>query len=179
MDDASILEICKNAGAAHASIVDAAVVPFDKALRSYCVANACGNYGKNYACPPQVGEPDMLIARAKAYGRALVFQTIWELEDSFDIEGMTHAGYAHERVCADIFKRTEPEMGERLLLTAGGCSICKTCAALTGEPCRFPDKAVSSLEAYCINVSKLCGKCGMKYINGANTVTYFGMCLFD
>ena len=30
-----------------------------------------------------------------------------------------------------------------------------------------------------MNVSRLCGKCGMKYINGENTVTYFGMCLFD
>ncbi|MBM3708346.1 MAG: DUF2284 domain-containing protein, partial [Actinobacteria bacterium] len=38
---------------------------------------------------------------------------------------------------------------------------------------------ISSLEAYCMNVSTLAGLCNMKYINGQNTVTYFGAFLFN
>ncbi|MBM3710008.1 MAG: DUF2284 domain-containing protein, partial [Actinobacteria bacterium] len=36
-----------------------------------------------------------------------------------------------------------------------------------------------SLEAYCMNVSTLAELCNMKYINGQNTVTYFGAFLFN
>ena len=39
------------------------------------------------------------------------------------------------------------------------------------------DLAMSSLEAYGINVSVLAPQAGMKYINGINTVTYFGAVL--
>ena len=44
--------------------------------------------------------------------------------------------------------------------------------------CRFPDRAMSSLEAYGVNVSELAVQCGMRYINGENTVTYFGAVFF-
>jgi hypothetical protein len=36
-----------------------------------------------------------------------------------------------------------------------------------------------SLEAYGINVSELAKSAGMKYINGQDTVTYFGAVLFS
>ncbi|MBM3714098.1 MAG: DUF2284 domain-containing protein, partial [Actinobacteria bacterium] len=66
-----------------------------------------------------------------------------------------------------------------LQLTAGECSVCQVCAQVENKPCRFPEKAISSLEAYCMNVSTLAGLCNMKYINGQNTVTYFGAFLFN
>ena len=61
-----------------------------------------------------------------------------------------------------------------LFMGAGGCRICKRCAKLDNEPCRFPEEAMSSLEAYGANVSALARSAGMKYINGVDTVTYFG-----
>ena len=48
----------------------------------------------------------------------------------------------------------------------------------TNEPCRHPELAMPSLETYGINVSELAASSGMKYINGQNTVTYFGALLF-
>ena len=66
-----------------------------------------------------------------------------------------------------------------LSLGAGGCTICEKCAKKTDEPCRHPDKRIPSLEAYGVNVSKTAAAAGMKYINGQNTVTYFGGVLFD
>ena len=39
-------------------------------------------------------------------------------------------------------------------------------------------KKVLELEAYGINVSKLAEVAGMNYINGKDTVTYFGAILF-
>lgn len=51
---------------------------------------------------------------------------------------------------------------------------CRRCAKMDQAPCRFPDQALASLEAYGVNVSLLAPQAGMQYINGANTVTYFG-----
>ena len=49
-------------------------IVFDRAFRSLCEANSCGVYGKNWMCPPCVGEIDPLIARAKGYLVAVVYQ---------------------------------------------------------------------------------------------------------
>ena len=92
-----------------------------------------------------------------------------------DFEGMMEAGERHNRLTdalrAEIRKEPFPKV---LTLGAGGCRICPVCAMKTGEECRHPDRALASLEAYGVNVSKLAAASGMKYINGQNTVTYFG-----
>ena len=49
---------------------------------------------------------------------------------------------------------------------------------MTDEPCRFPEKALPSLEAYGVDVYNTTKDTDLKYINGQNTVTFFGMVLF-
>ena len=173
------VRICLEEGADRAAVIDTARIPFDKGLRAYCAANACGCYDKNWACPPGVGEPDEVIARAKGYRRALVFQAVGRLEDSFDFEGMVAAERRFGELAERIRRRMAETLSRYLLLTAGGCSLCPVCAKAENQPCRFPDRAISSLEAYCIQVSRLAAACGMPYHSGENTITNFGACLFD
>jgi len=73
----------------------------------------------------------------------------------------------------------ELDLPRVLHLTAGACGVCERCGKEDGIPCRFPDRATSSLEAYGIHVARLSESAGMKYINGVNTVTYFGAILFN
>ena len=166
------------AGAAHAAVIPVSELVFDAGLRVYCEANQCGAYDSNYACPPCVGTAEEVIARAKGYENALIFQTISPLEDSYDFEGMQAAGEKHNELSERVFAGMRAEKPGCLVLSAGGCAICPRCARKDDKPCRFPEKAVSSLEAYCMNVSRIAAKCGMKYINGQNTVTYFSAVLF-
>ena len=163
-----------DSGAYKAFVLPVADIPFDEHLRRYCEANACGSFGKNYACPPGVGTTEEVMARARTFQTALVFQTVTALEDSFDFEGMQAAAEKHAQVAKSIHAFVRKQNVPYLQLTAGGCTICPVCAQASGEPCRFPDEAISSLEAYCMNVAALAERCGMQYINGANTVTYFG-----
>ena len=167
------------AGAYKAAVTAVSKIPFDKTLRDYCAMNYCGQYGKNWACPPAVGGEEELIAKAKQYKYALVFQTVGTLEDSYDFEGMQKAAKQHEKLSQNIRGLVAENTSSYLELTAGGCNICEKCAKTDDKPCRFPDKAVSSLEAYCIQVSQLAQICGMKYINGKDTVTYFGAYLYN
>ena len=163
-------------GVSGAAILPVDRIPFDRELRKSCESNRCGIFGKNWACPPLVGEIDELIARAKTYHTAVVFQDVYKISDSFDIEGMQEAAEKHRKLARAVNDCQEkPE--DALMLGAGGCDFCERCAAQEDKPCRFPDKAFASLEAYGVYVSALAEACGMKYINGVNTITYFGAVL--
>jgi predicted metal-binding protein len=88
-----------------------------------------------------------------------------------------HSGRAVEisRHLGALYK----ERGKYLVLTAGGCAICGVCGMQKNKVCAYPEKALASLEAYGVNVSRICEISGLKYINGENTVTYFaGIFLF-
>jgi|APSaa5957512622_1039677.scaffolds.fasta_scaffold144983_1 predicted metal-binding protein len=175
----NLVEICIESKAKKAFLIDVDKIPFDESLRSYCKVNYCGSYGKNYACPPHVGDEKELIKNAQKYQKALVFQTVASLKDSYDIEGMKEAAINHSKVGDRINETIKTQFSHYLQLTAGGCTVCKTCKVIEDKPCKFPEKAISSLEAYCMNVALLAERCHMKYINGQNTVTYFGVFLFN
>ena len=167
-------------GAFKASVIEANKIVSDRAFRDMCAANSCGMYGRCYTCPPDVGDIDALMAELKNYDYALVYQTVSELEDSFDFEGMVAAKKRTYPIAQGLRKSfADRNIANVLHLGAGGCGVCESCAKQTGEPCRFPHLALASLEAYGVNVSQLAEVSDMKYINGQNTVTYFGAVLFS
>ena len=167
-------------GAYKANVIATSSISLDAAFRKMCEANACGAYGKCWMCPPDVGEIAELMERVGRYDLALVYQTVSTLEDSFDFEGMQEAKKRHYKLSAalrNVF--TDKGIAKALHLGSGGCGVCEKCAKRSDEPCRFPELAMPSLEAYGVNVSKLASTASMKYINGQNTVTYFGAVLFS
>lgn len=169
-----------NLGAYKAAVINAEDIPLERAFRDMCASNVCGLYGKCYMCPPDVGDIDTLMSDIRKYDYALVYQTVSELEDSFDFEGMIKAKkqtYPLSQKLRTVFD--EANVTHTLHLGAGGCGVCDTCAKKTNEPCRYPQYAMASLEAYGINVSQLAKTADMKYVNGQNTVTYFGAVLFS
>ena len=157
-------------GAYKANVIAVSELVLRAEFLDYCKANSCGLYSKCWMCPPDVGSIEELMQTLKSYSRAVVYQTVGELEDSFDFEGMRRCGDAHNRLARKL-RKAHPE---GLHLGAGGCRICRPCAKAEGKPCRNPEEAMASLEAYGINVTELAALAGMNYINGQNTVTYFG-----
>ena len=178
MDTAVIVKTALDAGASAAVVVDATKIPFDAGLRLFCEQNACGNYGRSYSCPPYAGEAEELIRKASGYKIGVLVQTIGQLEDSLDYEGMMACADRHGAISRKVFDEAAKTGSEYLCLGAGTCRLCEKCAMRTNEPCRFPDRRVTSLEAYCVNVRTLCEGYGLKYINGQDTVTYYSMVLF-
>lgn len=167
-------------GAYRAKVIPVDNVETDVSFRELCAKNVCGNYGKCWTCPPDVGDIDALIAKLRSFEYILVYQYVGTLEDSFDFEGMMDAALKHNELTAAVRAACEKEpFRDRLYLCAGGCRICPVCAKKTGEPCRHPGEALASLEAYGVNVSRLAAAADMKYINGQNTVTYFSGVLFS
>lgn len=166
-------------GATHAHTINVSEISFYPELREACKQNHCGNYGRNWTCPPNIGEIHQLISKLKTYQKAIVFQTITEIEDSYDFEGMMLAGQKHHSVIKSIQDiLLTAQSTNTLILGAGGCPLCPTCALVDQKPCRHPSRAIASLEAHGIHVAKLAESAQMNYINGINTVTYFGAVFF-
>lgn len=155
-------------------------VVFSEAFRAACESNQCGKYGTNWSCPPGVGDPAALIARARRFQQGLVIQTVWPLEDMFDFDGMMAGGEKHNALFRKAVARVTPLLSaaETLALSAGACTVCETCTYLSGEPCRLPERALASLESYGIDVAALIASSGLSYMNGPNTVSYVGVILF-
>ncbi len=173
-----LLQIILDQGATKATVIDQSQIVLNDEFRKACEVNSCGVYGKCWMCPPDVGEIHELMARVRAYPAGVWYQTIGELEDSFDFEGMTAAKENHLALSHRI-QAALPDGLRVLHLTCGGCGLCETCAKVDNEPCRFPEKALPSVESYGMDVYNTTKSTDLKYINGANTVTYFGLVLFE
>lgn len=175
----ALVQAALAAGAAKAVRIEAEQIAYDRAFREICENNQCGCYGKCWVCPPEIGEIDDLINRAKAYPQGMLYQTIGTLEDSFDVEGMFAAGANHARVSSRLQDQL-PQLlkADFLHLGCGGCHLCERCAKRTGEPCRHPEYALPAMEGYGIDVYNTTKDTPLRYINGTNTVTYFGLVLF-
>ena len=178
MNSTEFLNTALDAGAAKAEIIESSGVVVSESFRDICKSNACGHYGRKWSCPPDIGEIGELMKELKKYSYVLIYQTIYKLEDSFDIEGMEEAGRLHSEVGQTIQKYLNLSAKTDFLHVSGSCCLCGKCAKLTGEPCRFPDKMLPSLSAYGIDVYRTCSNTSLNYINGQDTVTYFGMVFF-
>ena len=92
---------------------------------------------------------------------------------------MSASGYAHAEVSQKIQRAMLPVLGDGILhLSCGGCRLCPVCAKREDKPCRHPEAALTSLECCGIDVYNTTKDTELKYINGADTVTFFGMVLF-
>ena len=179
MDGNDVMELVLAQGAGRAAVLSQKDILFDTMFRDICKSNGCGNYGKCHMCPPDGGEIGELIEKARAFSNAVMYQAVYAIEDSFDFEGMQEAGKAFN-LCS---RRIHAKAGELfpnpfLHLAAGGCRTCEACARRDNLPCRSPGNALASLESYGVDVYRTSSRAGLKYTNGANTVTYFGMLLF-
>ena len=174
------IQTALDCGATKAAIVRQEQIVLNAAFRGMCESNRCGAYGKCYMCPPDVGPIEALMDRIRCYEKGLLYQTVSPLEDSFDIEGMGEAKRAFTQVSQRLLDALRPVLAESALhLSGGGCGLCEKCAKATDEPCRHPDRALASLESYGMDVYNTTRSTDLKYINGVNTVTYFGMVLYS
>ena len=176
----ALIEDALELNAARAVVADSSIISFREEFRKACERNACGKYGTNWMGPPAVGTVNELMTRARAYPYGLLLQTVHEVSSSFDMKGMMAGGKAF----GETFRRVLSCMREKhgmtnvLPLGAGCCSVCPKCAYLDGEPCRHPDQALSSLEAYGMDVMTLARDMGIPYRGGPKSVGFFGLILF-
>lgn len=174
-----LTEAILRCGAAKAAVIGQDQIVSSEEFRRVCESNQCGGYGRCWMCPPDIGEITVLMNQVRSYPWAVLYQSVGRLEDSYDIEGMLEAAHRHALLSQKIHSTIKPLLAKPFLhLSCGGCHLCEVCAKVADEPCCQPGKALSSLEGCGIDVYNTTKNTKLKYVNGQNTVTYFGMVLF-
>ena len=174
---AIVEKLVRDAGFESFGACDARALETREEVRDMCASNLCGAYGRSWSCPPACGPVVAYEQRLHAFERCLVVQTVGQLEDPFDAEGMDAASKEHTRRFLDLTRELARTGIDHMALGAGPCAVCSSCT-YPEEPCRFPDDQVVSMEAAGLVVSDVCTAAGIPYNHGANTIAYTSCVLF-
>lgn len=107
----------------------------------------------------------------------MVFNAVYPIKNSFDYEGMIKGHGNFKNLCDKLYMLVKKDISSFLLLSNEGCNRCSHCT-YPSAACRNPEMLFPSLEGFGINVFMLAKTADLKYMNGENTVTYFGMPLY-
>lgn len=162
-----------DAGFSYACALDVAALTPQEAVRVMCAANRCGMFEKCWTCPPACGTLDTCEKRLRRYSTGLLVQTVTKIEDAFDYPGMCAGESLHQATFSAFYKTVRAAFPQALALGSGGCRICSTCT-FPSAPCRFPDRAIASMEAYGLLVAEICHANGLGYRYGENALSFTG-----
>ena len=101
----------------------------------------------------------------------ILVQTIGDIEDSFDFEAMMEIEAEHKEHFVEMYAALRAAGVDVTALGAGCCTVCAKCS-YPDEPCRFPEKMVSSMEAYGMVVNEICKANGLPYNYGPEKMAY-------
>lgn len=159
----------------------AAVVPLDvdtlapqPQVRDYCAEDKCEQYAKNWACPPHCGTLEECAAAIRQFHQGILVQTAEPLEDPNDRAEMERLSQLH---AGRLSWLQEHWTGPVLFLSGGPCRICDHCTC-PDTSCRFPEKRMSSMEAFGLMVAPICAASGMEYAYGTNPMRFVSCVLF-
>lgn len=161
-----------------AAIIPVDRIPVDPKYRAYCEENLCGNYGANYSCPPDCGTVEETHQRLMAEKDALVIQTVWDIGSYENKKAILQAKRAHNAAVLRLMEKLRETEIVGFPLGYGGCPLCDPCARKEGGPCKHPDKRISCMSAYCIDVAKLANFCKLEFAWNPEKLYLFGMIVF-
>ena len=166
-----LCEMARDACFSAWAALNPATIELKTEVRDMCAANFCGQYGKRWSCPPGCGTLEECGERLKACTRGILVQTYGDIEDSYDFEAMMEIEAEHKEHFLEMYERLRESGKQILALGAGCCTICAQCT-YPDEPCRFPEKMISSMEAYGMVVLEVCKANGLQYYYGADSMAY-------
>ena len=140
-------------------------------VRAMCADNTCGQYDKRWSCPPGCGNLEDCAANLAGRRVGILVQSVGEVEDSLDYEAMMEIEAEHKARFDEMYARLRQTAPDVLALGAGCCTQCPKCT-YPDAPCRFPDKMVSSMEAYGMLVLEVCKASGLPYYYGPDHMAY-------
>ena len=171
MDD--LIKMALDAGFAAAGKLDCSAVTLYPDVRAACELNRCGRYGKSWSCPPGCGSLKECEDRLRKYSDGLIVQTVGELEDEFDSEGMTETARRHASNFRTLSERLWADFPGMLPMGTESCSDCD-CCTYPDAPCRNPRGTAIPMEAFGMMVHEVCRLTGMKYYHGKGTISFTG-----
>ena len=173
-----LISLAKSCGFTEATPMDVGTLEFLQDVRDMCNSDQCHNYGRSWSCPPASPSLEEMREKVKSFSKGILVQTVGQLEDSYDWEGIQAAAKSQSESFDKLWNALEPMYPSLYPMGTGGCSKCDKCT-YPDEPCRFPERMACSMEACGLFVSKVCTDNGTKYNYGPNTIAYTGCFLLE
>jgi predicted metal-binding protein len=173
-----VKDLALGCGFTHVGELDVTGIRVREEVRDACAINKCKAYDANWACPSACGTLAECEAALRKFKKGVLLQTTGELEDSLDYEAMEQAGLEHQQHLELFTDKIRERYPGCVILGAGGCKRCEKCT-WPDAPCRFPEKMLSSMEAFGMVVSDVCSDNGLPYYYGPKTLTYTGCVLLE
>lgn len=176
-----ILKAAEEEGFTKVEVLSTEELVFEHGFRIFCEQNACGNYNKNYGCPPYCGTPEEMEQRAMRFQKALVMQTRTPVEDLYDESEMKRIKKKHTGMTFRMIEKLKKQGldPEGMYGMCGPCNLCESCCMEEGKPCRSEKQRFSCLSAYCIDVMGMAKKCGMDMQWNGDVVSFFSIYFFQ
>ena len=127
MTEQDMIELALAENFAGAVVVDTKDIVFDPIFRPCCEENLCGQYGVNYTCPPDCGTTEEMEQKIRGHKKALVLQSIWEIQDITDNAAIKPAKKAHNAAQLRLMKKFREGGVPGFLVGASGCALCSPC----------------------------------------------------
>jgi len=166
-----LAKTAKECGFTNYAELDVSTLEFMQEIRDMCNPEQCRNYDKSWSCPPACPPLEEMRERVKSYKSGILVQTVGELEDSLDWDGIMEAGAQHKQNFGKMKETLGKKHPSLLAMGAGECKICETCT-YPDNPCRYPDKMEISMEASGLFVSKVCTDNNLKYNYGQEKIAF-------
>ena len=143
----------------------------------YICEHECSRCNKSWACPPAIDTIENCMEKCRAFEHVFLFTSVAEVSDCLNMTACLQAKRDHELLTLELRKRFEEHFGKVLALSTG-CMICD-CCTYPDEPCRHPDKRLSTIESHGILIMETAGRLGVCFDCGNNIVTYFSLIFFN
>ena len=160
---------CIALGATDARIIPGHAVVIDERVRAKCIYPKCGGYGTNAHCPPHAMDLDQVRKTVERYRYGIFFRMV---VPSNEVAGKD-AKEKRTRSLLQTYKMVGKIEAEAFydgyhLALGYACGPCKAvfcpdkeCSALvTGQPCRHPLEARSSMEGAGMDVYTMAARVG-------------------
>lgn len=162
-----------------ADVVSTEDIVVDYSFRKFCEDNLCGKYGANYSCPPDCGTPQQVHQKLLSKNSALVLQKICDINGYDDKPAVEAARKSLNYSVLNVAEKMKEAGYDCIPLGYNGCPLCNPCKRTANQPCIFPQKQISCLSAYCVNVTELAKQCEFEFTWSDKKLYLFGMILFD
>ena len=102
MDIKKIEQMGMEQGFSHVVLLDCDTIELKPEVRQMCAADTCHKYDKCWSCPPGCGSLEECEAKVRQYKYGIIVQTVGELEDVFDGEGMMETEARHKEYFVEL-----------------------------------------------------------------------------
>jgi len=170
-DYEKLSKLALECGFTNTAPLDISTLEFMQEVRDMCNRDQCDRYGTSWSCPPACASLEELRKRVLEYSHGILVQTVGDIEDSYDWDGILANGLAHKLNFGKMWDELDKEYSDVLAMGAGACMLCDTCT-YPDEPCRFPKRLSASMEACGLFVSKVCTDNNLKYNYGQDKIAF-------